>query len=37
MTKSQTLMPDILRRAGIDPRRLKDLMEEKPKERNEDD
>lgn len=34
---SKTLMPDILRRAGIDPRRLKDLMEEKPKEHNEND
>jgi hypothetical protein len=30
-------MPDILRRAGIDPRRLKDLVEEKPKERNKND
>ena len=37
MPKSNTLRPDILRRAGIDPRRLKDLMEEKPRERNEDD
>lgn len=37
MPNSQTLMPDILRRAGIDPRRLKDLIEEKPKERNDDD
>lgn len=37
MPNSQTLMPDILRRTGIDPRRLKDLIEEKPKDRNEDD
>ena len=34
---SKKLMPDILRRAGIDPRRLKDLVEEKPKERNKND